>query len=471
MNKHFENQIILAAKGKYQVFTPEDIVEEMLDLAGYRENILGKRILENSFGDGQFLLQIVQRYIDEARTEGRSISAIREELQNNVVGFETDESLFRVARSRLDDLADSCGLGRVNWDLRHDDALLSGDGEEFHFIVGNPPYVEYKQLEQGYREALKMKFETCASGKFDYCYAFLESAIKRLRSDGVLVQLIPNSIFKNVFASTLRQMLLPGMTDVIDYAGINVFGSALVSPCVLRYSNECKSNSITYLSKTGERSISVDKKSLGEKWVFSGKKKPKKAVKRFGESYRAASPVATLCNRAFLVHENEVEPELTRRAYTPRIAKEGKTAWMIFPYKANEEGGTIRLSEGELKTGYPKAFEHLSLNRSVLENRALDSTALWYEYGRSQGLKTISQKKLLVSTVVTHCVFVHELNEGEIPYGGIVITAVNPQSDLKEAKAILESESFYRYVTEIGTRVSGASIRITGKDIENFTLV
>lgn len=44
MNKHFENQIILAAKGKYQVFTPEDIVEEMLDLAGYRENIL-----ENAF--------------------------------------------------------------------------------------------------------------------------------------------------------------------------------------------------------------------------------------------------------------------------------------------------------------------------------------------------------------------------------------------------------------------------------------
>lgn len=37
---------------KCQVFTPADYVEELLDSVGYTENLYGKRILENSCGDG-----------------------------------------------------------------------------------------------------------------------------------------------------------------------------------------------------------------------------------------------------------------------------------------------------------------------------------------------------------------------------------------------------------------------------------
>lgn len=47
-----------------QVFTPDWIVSEILDLVGYNnESILDKYILEPSSGDGAFLLEIVKRYI------------------------------------------------------------------------------------------------------------------------------------------------------------------------------------------------------------------------------------------------------------------------------------------------------------------------------------------------------------------------------------------------------------------------
>ena len=41
--------------------------------------------------------------------------------------------------------------------------------------------------------------------------------------------------------------------------------------------------------------------------------------------------------------------------------------------------------------------------------------------------------------------------------------------DLKIAKKILESEEFLKYVHGIGTPASGKSLRITAKDINEFT--
>ena len=48
---------------KCQVFTPENYVEKLLDCVGYNEQLYGKKVLENSCGDGKILVSIVGRYI------------------------------------------------------------------------------------------------------------------------------------------------------------------------------------------------------------------------------------------------------------------------------------------------------------------------------------------------------------------------------------------------------------------------
>ncbi|WP_132381859.1 hypothetical protein [Muricomes intestini] len=53
----------MSNKDKCQKFTPVDMVQKKLDLAGYTTNLTGKRVLENSFGSGNMLLEIVRRYI------------------------------------------------------------------------------------------------------------------------------------------------------------------------------------------------------------------------------------------------------------------------------------------------------------------------------------------------------------------------------------------------------------------------
>ena len=56
----------LKIKQKCQIFTPAEKVSRMLDMAGYEDNLFGKKVLENSCGDGEFLVQIAERYITDA---------------------------------------------------------------------------------------------------------------------------------------------------------------------------------------------------------------------------------------------------------------------------------------------------------------------------------------------------------------------------------------------------------------------
>lgn len=41
-------------KEKCQIFTPDDIVKNMLNHLGYSDHLYGKTILESSCGNGQF---------------------------------------------------------------------------------------------------------------------------------------------------------------------------------------------------------------------------------------------------------------------------------------------------------------------------------------------------------------------------------------------------------------------------------
>lgn len=54
-----------------QIPTPEKYVIQMLNLIKYKDNIFEKRVLENSCGEGNILVEIVKRYIKDARKQGK----------------------------------------------------------------------------------------------------------------------------------------------------------------------------------------------------------------------------------------------------------------------------------------------------------------------------------------------------------------------------------------------------------------
>ena len=80
---------------KCQVFTPENYVIELLDSVGYTHNLYGKKILENSCGDGNILVAVVQRYIDDCKENGLSRTRIKNGLAKDIYGIEIDEEQYK----------------------------------------------------------------------------------------------------------------------------------------------------------------------------------------------------------------------------------------------------------------------------------------------------------------------------------------------------------------------------------------
>ena len=50
-----------------QIPTPGRYVKQMLDYIGYKYNLRGQKVLENSCGEGNILVEIVKRYIADLK--------------------------------------------------------------------------------------------------------------------------------------------------------------------------------------------------------------------------------------------------------------------------------------------------------------------------------------------------------------------------------------------------------------------
>jgi len=467
MSSIFDNE---KNKAKCQKFTPANMVTEMLNMAGYTHNLVGKRILENSFGCGNILKEIVRRYIEDCISRQIPARKISECLQRDIYGIELDELLYRECIISLNTIAKKYGISDVKWSLFNTNALTWDIEIAFDFIIGNPPYITYKDIDNDSKKWIKHNYSTCKTGKFDYCYAFIESAIMRLSEHGRLVQLIPGNIYKNVFADRLRDLLKPHLEIVWEYPAQKMFGDTLTSSSIFLYNNACNSDDIQYKNVTANKTSIIPRSSLSGKWIFAGGPLLPQNTEKFGDHFHASIAVATLLNKAFIVSEEEVgdiEDEVLRPAASPKSLRYGKNEYIIFPYSYNDNR-LVHLSNEEFRDRFPHAFSHLKHFEDALNERSKDQNAKWFEYGRTQALVHLNQEKLLISTVVTNAVDVYTLNQETIPYCGIYITCKGNRYNLEDARKILQSQKFKNYVQGLGVSISGKSKRITCKDVNAF---
>src|SRR4051794_3223485 len=109
-----------AIKNFGQVFTPNNVVNFMLDTIGYQgETILNKHILDNSCGNGNFLVEIVKRYLEVSK--GKSEQEIKKDLETYIHGIEIDPLLQQECLKRLN------SLFIADYDIKLGDALIIKD--------------------------------------------------------------------------------------------------------------------------------------------------------------------------------------------------------------------------------------------------------------------------------------------------------------------------------------------------------
>lgn len=466
-----------------QISTPSQYVEQMLDYVGYKHNLWGHRVVENSCGNGNILVEVVKRYIVDAKKNRHTPEEIAGGLENDIAAYEVDQEKIEICIKRLNDLIFSEGLPEIRWNIKHQDFLKS-DGENAKFIIGNPPYITYHDLTQEEREFLQKNFLVCQKGRFDYCYAFIEASVKALADDGKMIYLIPFSIFRNRFASGLRIFLRDYITEIVDYRSINVFPGITCSASLILCEKRCVQDKVKYVDILAREKVYLERSSLseeGKKWIFH---KTTDGDRRFGDYFSVHNSVATLCNKAFLftpeqteeqyyiVQGMPVEKEITLPAVSTKssraLKKGGEPVRIIFPYKIRN-GKIARYSKEEFREQYPFAWEYLFQFYDDLMKRKADEKAEWFEYGRSQALREIFGEKLVMPMVITNTARVYIAEKEAVPYAGYFITVnQNQKMTLKDAKAVLESERFYRYVQKVGTPTTVSSYRVSVHDINEF---
>lgn len=463
---------------KCHVFTPAHIVSKMLDEVNYTKKLYGKTFLENSCGDGQILCEAINRYIIDCKKEGYSDENIILGLERDFLAIEFDKINYEKCIKNLDAISKSYGFKSVNWNIINSDFLSLEIHEKFDFIIGNPPYVSYANIDFKTRNFIRDNFDSCKKGKFDYCYPFIELSLRYLNTGGKLAYLIPTNIFKNVFAKDLRELLKDRVTKILDYKTTKIFKNVLTSSSIIICDLNKYKTSIDYYDVSKNKYISIKKESLGEKWIFSENKEKDKVL--FSDYFLAATSVATLLNEVFVIKEYElhseyfyvdnmpIEKEIIRPAASPRALSKDVEEFIIFPYDY-VNGKLKRLETEEIYDRYPCALKYLEKFKKKLNLRDSDVNSKWFEYGRSQALDNLNQEKLLMSFIVTNKVNVYKLGADCIPYSGIYIVP-KADLDLSVAKEILESDEFLEYVNDIGIYVSGSSLRITANDIKKFDI-
>lgn len=461
-----------------QIQTPTEYAKKMLDYAGYREGLYGKHVLENSCGDGNILCEIVSRYIEDAINLGYSNTDIVKGLEKDIEGIEIDDNKVINCIDNLNHIIRKYGIEEVRWNVHKND-YLKLKNKKYDFIIGNPPYITYHDMDKTQREYLKKRYVSCKRGRFDYCYAFIEKSLKDLKKGGILVYLVPYSVIKNKFAFDLREIMQPYVYQIYDYSGIKIFPDALTSSIVLICKNQKNDENIQYFSVKKKTEQKINRNDLKDKWSFSIDNKKK--GKKFGNYFEVYNSVATLLNDAFLLEDYEedehyilvdgqrIEKEITYPAISAKSINRKKDLLIIFPY-SYKNGKLKSYDLKEFKKEFPETYMYLSKYRKKLNQRKKDKNAKWFEYGRSQALNRVFGKKLVMPMVITKGVKTHYGTSEAIPYAGYFIKCQSGSMlKLSDAKKILESKDFFDYVTKCGTPTTTTSYRISVNDIKEYT--
>jgi len=197
------------------------------------------RVVDPACGAGIFLTESFRRAFERRCAGGlQPLDAARTVLRHEITGIDIDSEALAVAAFALRSAAfEASGLcENVPLDLRATDALqpLPDLDERVDVVLGNPPFVEGRGLDDSELGALRERFTCLAKGKVNLFAAFVERGLQMLRPGGVLCFLLPATFQRNERYRALRELLLRYTLESIEPVAEPAFGDCVVETVILR---------------------------------------------------------------------------------------------------------------------------------------------------------------------------------------------------------------------------------------------
>ncbi|WP_424358085.1 Eco57I restriction-modification methylase domain-containing protein [Methanocella sp. MCL-LM] len=253
-----------ARKTSGEYYSHPEIVRYMVDSLDLENDpgLARRRFVDIACGTGIFLTAALKRTIMVLQSHGVPAAEIVEWVPACFYGLDLNPIACMIARinlylTLLNELgpgamveADSIGLKILEADAIENRAGLSdaatlaikhrsgGFRNGFDYILGNPPYLEAKQMSRELKEQCKANFPEL-EGAFDLYMAFLSQCNRLVSRDGKVHLILPDKFTVARYSESFRRRILDHMTllEVADLSGMDVFSRARIYPVLLYYQN------------------------------------------------------------------------------------------------------------------------------------------------------------------------------------------------------------------------------------------
>ncbi|MFO1150373.1 MAG: Eco57I restriction-modification methylase domain-containing protein [Alsobacter sp.] len=476
------------------IFTRREVVDFILDLAGYTTDkpLLEMRLLEPSFGDGDFLIPAIDRLLDVWKLEGKPdpvlalADCIRAVELHRLTFIGTRERVAAYLQERGIDEADAHQLADA-W-LIYGDFLLADIGGLFDVVVGNPPYVRQELIPDVLMAEYRSRYRTIYD-RADIYIPFIERSLLALSKGGSLGFICADRWMKNRYGGPLRELVATKFhlrvyvdmvdtpafhSDVIAYPAITIITREKPGPTRIAHrpaidreqlSGLATSLSADLLPANDQAVREMHSVTAGsEPWILDSSDQLA-LVRRIEKAFPAIEDagckvgigVATGADQAFIAPFETLDVEADRKLplVMTRDIMDGVVAWrgfgVINPF--NDDGGLVDLAR------YPKLARYLERHKDAIAKRhvAQKIPGNWYRTIDRIYPALAAKPKLLIPDIKGEAHIVYE--EGRLYPHHNLYFITSDSWDLHALQAVLLSGIARLFVATYSTKMRGGYLR------------
>ena len=484
--------------------TRQEVVEFILDLAGYTEDrpLWNLRLLEPSSGSGDFLVCAIRRLLASALREGKRALDLRDAIR----AVELHSDTFDATRQRVvlflaeHGFSKSSAVSLADAWLLNQDFLLEPFDSSFDFIVGNPPYVRQEMISPPLLAEYRRRYSTLFD-RADLYVPFIEKSLKLLGDDGALGFICSDRWMKNRYGGPLREMVARAYTlkYYIDMVGTAAFQSEVVAyPAItviqrgaggrlrMAHRPDVSAESLNGLrelmtgpvDKLSDAVIEMDcVAKSSEPWLLEADAQPSLAlVRRLEAEFSTLEEagcsvgigVATGADKIFIgpMSELEVEEERKLPLVTTRDVQDGTVKWrglgVVNPFE--EDGSLADFAR------YPRFAAYMKKHAPSLKARhcARRSNGSWYRTIDRITPSLAQKPKLLIPDIKGEAHIV--LENGKLYPHHNLYFIVSDEWPLAVLQAVLMSGIAHLFVRAYSTKMHGGALRFQAQYLRRIRL-